>query len=191
MMLISIFGLSSSSLSDAASLLTVAVVAFYATEYSLFTIAALDSDVGPSSGIQVQWPCFDFAKLVWWLHLVSAILGCCAIPLTMAALVFKYNHDLIGDTIAYYLSALAVIVGAISIAFASDIVELRVCRRQRAESGAAAAAPVDSEAAYDGGSDSGSEADAPEIASAPQAGKFCVAGKINRGQISLHTMNLT
>ena len=107
MMLISIFGLSFSSLSDAASLLTVQVafkfVAFYATEYSgsLFTIAALDSDLGPSSGIQVQWSCFNFAKLVWWLHRVSAILGFCAIPLTMAAFVFKNNRDLISDTIAY------------------------------------------------------------------------------------------
>ena len=184
MMLISIFGLSSSSLSDAASLLTVAFVAFYATEYSLFTVKALDSDVGPSSGIQVQWSCFNIAKLVWWLHRVSAILGFCAISLTTAALVFKYNHpdDLIGDTSAYYFSALAVVVGAISISFASDIVELRVCRRHcdRSESGAAAAALVDSEAASDSGSDSGPEADAAEIAplTAPRAGEFCVAARI-------------
>ena len=117
---------------------------------------------------------------------MSVILGFCAIPLIAAALVIKNNRDLVGNT-AYYLTALAVIVGAISISFASEIVELRVCRRHRtesgaaaAESGAAAAVPVDSEAANDGGNDSGSEADAPKITS-PRAGEFCVAGKIDRG----------
>ena len=124
---------------------------------------------------------------------MSVILGFCAIPLIAAALVIKNNRDLVGNT-AYYLTALAVIVGAISISFASEIVELRVCRRHRtesgaaaaesgaaaAESGAAAAVPVDSESANDGGNDSGSEADAPKITS-PRAGEFCVAGKIDRG----------
>ena len=183
---ISIFGFSPSSRSDAVSILTVAFVAFYATEYSLFTVQALDSDASSSSGIQAQWSCFNvkFATLVRWLHRVSVILGFCAIPLIAAALVIKNNRDLVGNT-AYYLTALAVIVGAISISFASEIVELRVCRRHRtesgaaaAESGAAAAVPVDSEAANDGGNDS--EADAPKITS-PRAGEFCVAGKIDRG----------